>query len=117
MTDDLPAWVWDLIIDLEDQRDTHPQLLYQPAGTPGVAPYGWCPCTALRRVPAEIRATAQALRTALAGPAGPDEEALRGRCARRHIIAPQGGGTGGQWYCRGPLGHDGDCTPHPEADA
>jgi len=29
---DLPIWVWDMVIELEHQRDVHPQLLYQAGG-------------------------------------------------------------------------------------
>lgn len=57
----LPKWVYDLVLDLIEQEAVHPELLYKPAGREGAAKYGWCPCNALAKVPAEVVVQARAI--------------------------------------------------------
>lgn len=59
---DLPVWVWDILIELEDQRDTHPELLFQAGGMTEPAKYEWCSCALLDMVPPEVIEHAQAIR-------------------------------------------------------
>lgn len=42
MQSELPVWVWDMLIELEDQRDTHPELLFQAGGMAEPERYEWC---------------------------------------------------------------------------
>jgi hypothetical protein len=51
---ELPVWVWDMLIELEDQRDSHPELLFQAGGMPKPERYEWCSCRLLDRVPPEV---------------------------------------------------------------
>lgn len=62
MTDELPIWVWDMVIELEHQRDVHPQLLHQSGTMAKPEPYDWCSCALLDKVPADVLAHAQAIR-------------------------------------------------------
>lgn len=59
---DLPTWVWDMLIELEDQRDTHPELLFQAGGMAKPERYDWCSCALLDKVPAEVVTQARAIR-------------------------------------------------------
>ncbi|MFD6770611.1 hypothetical protein ACFWC6_30810 [Micromonospora chalcea] len=59
----LPAWVYDVTIELLDQRDTHPRLLFESGAFEGTRQYDWCPCKPLERIPAEVVAQAEAIRT------------------------------------------------------
>ncbi|PZF98521.1 hypothetical protein [Micromonospora deserti] len=59
----LPAWVYDLVIELADQEGVHPKLLFESGAFEGTRVYDWCPCKALERVPADIREQAQAIRS------------------------------------------------------
>jgi len=59
---DLPIWVWDILIELEEQRDTHPELLYQAGGMDKPARYEWCSCALLDKVPPEVIEHARAIR-------------------------------------------------------
>lgn len=54
---DLPTWVWDLVIALDAQRDEHPTL-YDADGKR----LGWCPCEPLDKVPPDVLTQAQAIR-------------------------------------------------------
>jgi hypothetical protein len=58
MTDELPIWVWDMVIELEHQRDVHPQLLHQSGTMAKPEPYDWCSCALLDKVPADVLAHA-----------------------------------------------------------
>ena len=62
MSDDLPTWVWDILIELENQRDTHPELLFQAGGMTAPAKYDWCSCALLDKVPSEIIDRVRAIR-------------------------------------------------------
>lgn len=59
---DLPVWVWDILIELEEQRDTHPTLLFQAGGMAEPAKYDWCSCRLLDMVPPEVIDHARAIR-------------------------------------------------------
>lgn len=64
---DLPKWVWDMIIHLEDQEDIHPKLYVQvdakyPEQGYSYQPSSWCAGTVLNSVPLEIRGQARAIR-------------------------------------------------------
>lgn len=59
---DLPVWVWDMLIELHDQRDTHPKLLFQSGGMAKPERYDWCSCALLDLVPAEVTAQARVIR-------------------------------------------------------
>lgn len=61
MTTELPNWVYDVVMDLQDQEQTHPVLLFQAGGMPAPAKYDWCPCAALEKVPANVRVKAAAI--------------------------------------------------------
>lgn len=62
MPSELPVWVWDMLIELEDQRDTHPELLFQAGGMAKPERYGWCSCALLDRVPPEVIHHVRAIR-------------------------------------------------------
>lgn len=62
MTAELPTWVWDVLIDLDTQRDEHPTLLFKSGAFEGTAKYDWCPCQPLQLVPPEVIAQARAIR-------------------------------------------------------
>lgn len=59
---DLPVWVWDILIELEEQRDTHPELLFQAGGMAEPAKYDWCSCSLLDKVPADVISHVRAIR-------------------------------------------------------
>lgn len=59
---DLPSWVWDILVELEEQRDVHPELLFQAGGMEMPAKYGWCSCALLDKVPPEVIEHARAIR-------------------------------------------------------
>lgn len=59
---ELPTWVWDMLIELEDQRETHPKLLHQSGLMTKPEPYDWCSCALLDKVPREVVAQARAIR-------------------------------------------------------
>jgi hypothetical protein len=59
---ELPTWVWDILIELEDQRDTHPELLFKAATMDEPAKYDWCSCALLDKVPPEVITQARAIR-------------------------------------------------------
>jgi hypothetical protein len=54
---ELPNWVYDLLIELQHQRDVHPKLFVE-----GGKPADWCPCALLDLVPTEVRRDAAAIR-------------------------------------------------------
>lgn len=57
---ELPAWVYDLIINLQDHEE-HPKLVYTSGAFEGTADYDWCPCNALALVPDDVREKAEAI--------------------------------------------------------
>jgi hypothetical protein len=59
---ELPTWVWDMLIELEEQREIHPKLLHQSGLMTKPEPYDWCSCALLDKVPREVTAQAQAIR-------------------------------------------------------
>lgn len=59
---DLPVWVWDILIELEEQRDTHPKLFAYFAGKDEPQRYDWCSCALLDKVPPEVIEHARAIR-------------------------------------------------------
>ena len=59
---ELPTWVWDILIELEDQRDTHPELLFQAATMDEPAKYDWCSCALLDKVPPDVITKVRAIR-------------------------------------------------------
>lgn len=59
---ELPIWVWDILIEMEDQRDTHPKLLHQSGLMTKPEPYDWCSCALLDKVPPEVIEHARAIR-------------------------------------------------------
>lgn len=63
MTDQqaLPNWVVDLVMDLQRESDEHPKLLFESGAFEGTRQYGWCPCDALKLVPADVQAQAAAV--------------------------------------------------------
>lgn len=75
----LPNWVYDLVNELDEQRETHPKLLFTSGGFQGTAQYNWCPCEALKRVPDDAldraRAIAAYWKNAQHGPDRPAEVA------------------------------------------
>lgn len=58
---ELPNWVYDVVMDLLEQEDVHPKLLFQAGGMPEPAQYDWCPCAALHKVPRNVRVKARAI--------------------------------------------------------
>jgi len=58
---DLPKWAWDLLMDLVEQEDIHPTLLFESGAFAGTKKYDWCACTALEKVPSEVRGQAKVL--------------------------------------------------------
>lgn len=58
---ELPNWVIDLVNELDEQRELHPKLLFESGAFEGTQTYDWCPCTALKRVPADVLAQARAV--------------------------------------------------------
>jgi hypothetical protein len=60
MTDALPNWVYDLVNELVGQTD-HPKLLFTSGGFEGTAQYEWCPCSALNRVPDDVKDRARVI--------------------------------------------------------
>lgn len=63
----LPKWVWDLVIHLQQQEDEHPTLYIQanvknPAPADKYIESDWCPARALDQVPRPIRKQAEAIR-------------------------------------------------------
>lgn len=67
---ELPAWVWDILIELEDQRDTHPELLFQAGGMAKPERYEWCSCALLDKVPPEVIGQVRAIRNYTQAKAG-----------------------------------------------
>jgi hypothetical protein len=63
---DLPNWVYNVVNELVEQRDEHPQLLFRASGHPEPVKYDWCPCSALAKVPDEVVAHARVLNRYLA---------------------------------------------------
>jgi hypothetical protein len=59
---ELPPWVWDILIELENQRDTHPKLLFQSATMDEPAKYDWCSCALLDLVPPDVLEHARTIR-------------------------------------------------------
>lgn len=65
---DLPKWVWDLVIHLQQQEEEHPKLYRQvdakyPEQGYSYQPAEWCAGTALSQVPRPIQKQAEAIRT------------------------------------------------------
>lgn len=68
MPDELPTWVYDVIVELQQWAHVHPKLYQQAAGGDYVKADA-CGCEALELVPAEVRAAAKvyaALRPSIA---------------------------------------------------
>ncbi len=61
MQEGLPNWVYDLVMELQEQEGTHPELLYRAGGMTAPAKYDWCPCAALYKVPPDVREKAAAI--------------------------------------------------------
>lgn len=57
---DLPNWVYDLVMELEKQREVHPKLYMDTSR--GFVPADWCSCALLEMVPPEVATRAQAIR-------------------------------------------------------
>lgn len=62
MSTELPSWVWDMVIELEHQREVHPMLMFQAGGMEKPERYDWCSCALLDKVPPDVLTQAQALR-------------------------------------------------------
>jgi hypothetical protein len=62
---DLPAWVYDVVMELERWRDTHPKLHAQYAGSREWQPVDRCGCEPLDHVPANALDRAKAIRSYL----------------------------------------------------
>jgi hypothetical protein len=60
MAEALPNWVYDLVNQLDEQT-SHPRLLFESGAFEGTAPYDWCPCAALERVPEDVKERARAI--------------------------------------------------------
>jgi hypothetical protein len=58
---ELPNWVYDLVAELEEQRELHPKLLFESGAFEGTQVYDWCPCKALDSVPSPVRDRARAI--------------------------------------------------------
>lgn len=63
----LPKWVWDLVIHLQQMEEEHPSLFRQmdakyPEQGYSYVPSDWCPGNALKQVPRPIRRQAEAIR-------------------------------------------------------
>ncbi len=71
----LPKWIYDLVLDLINQELVHPQLLYTSGAFEGTRLYDWCPCTALKKVPAEVVEKARAIAGYLAEAADDEQPA------------------------------------------
>lgn len=63
MSDQLPAWVYDVVIDLQRWADNHPPLhaeyLDQSSGEHRLQPVDDCGCKPLDHVPDEVKADAR----------------------------------------------------------
>lgn len=64
---ELPKWVWDLIMNLQQQEEEHPNLYVRvdakyPEQGFSYQQALWCPRTALHSVPVEIESQAKAIR-------------------------------------------------------
>lgn len=62
----LPSWVYDLVIELQEQQRVHPMLYFTSGAFEGHRPYDWCSCQLLDRVPPEVRREAAAIATYVA---------------------------------------------------
>jgi hypothetical protein len=58
---ELPNWVIDLVNELDEQQELHPKLLFESGAFEGTRQYDWCPCGALKRVPADVLKQARAV--------------------------------------------------------
>ncbi len=58
---ELPNWVYDLLIDLQHQRDVHPAWMFQSGGMAEPAQWDWCQCSALQLVPLDVQVKAEAI--------------------------------------------------------
>lgn len=59
---ELPNWVYDLVNELEEQRDVHPKPLFESGAFQGTRTYDWCPCGAIERhIPADVLDRAQVI--------------------------------------------------------
>lgn len=59
---ELPYWVYDLINELDEQREVHPKLLFESGAFEGTRVYDWCPCKAVERhVPSGVLDRARAI--------------------------------------------------------
>lgn len=57
----LPNWVYDLVMELQEQESMHPRLLFESGGFEGTRTYDWCPCDALKKVPSHVKEHAAAI--------------------------------------------------------
>jgi hypothetical protein len=57
---ELPNWVYDLIDQLDEQQ-SHPRLLFESGAFEGTKTYDWCPCNAVKLVPADVLDKARAI--------------------------------------------------------
>jgi hypothetical protein len=62
MADQLPNWVYDVVMALEQWSEEHPKLLAETYPDYKPKPVDDCGCAALDRVPADVRAQARAIR-------------------------------------------------------
>lgn len=67
MTTELPKWVWDMIINLNEQEMEHPELYVRKDAKYPEQGYSyvesvWCPGRALDLVPPAVREQAKAIR-------------------------------------------------------
>jgi hypothetical protein len=60
---ELPRWVWEIVADLLDEEDEHPRLFFTSGAFEGYRQYGWCAQAVLAKVPPEVRAGAEAIRS------------------------------------------------------
>lgn len=64
---ELPNWVYDLVMDLQEQERTHPKLMFTSGGSDGYQQWDWCACMALEKVPADVLGHAAVLAEYLRG--------------------------------------------------
>lgn len=57
---ELPNWIYDLVNQLDEQQ-LHPRLLFESGAFVGTKTYDWCPCSALKLVPADVLDKARAI--------------------------------------------------------
>lgn len=89
---ELPAWVYDLVGEVQHQEEVHPKLFFTSGAFEGYRQYDWCSCQLMRHVPTDVQREARFIRSYLRR-VTPEDQSFPGQRAGDSNSAENAGST------------------------